>query len=278
MKMDLIYITNNSEHIGVADRAGVDRIMIDLELLGKEKRQGHLNTVISKHSIEDISRARKIIKDAELMVRINPVNPTSAAEINEVIRAGADIIMLPMFRTKREVARFLELVDGRVKTSLLMETPEALASGEQILSLGGIGEVHLGLNDLHLALGLTFMFELLASGVGDDFALLCKSKNIKFGFGGVARLHSGDLPATGILSEHVRLGSSQVILSRDFHTLFTECKLSESEQAFKEEVGKIRNYLVEASDFDHKKLHDNKQEVADKVAQIAKTISSKRID
>ncbi len=35
---------------------GVDRIWIDLETLGKEERQKGMNTVKSKHSIEDIKK------------------------------------------------------------------------------------------------------------------------------------------------------------------------------------------------------------------------------
>ena len=38
-----------------------------------------------------------------------------------------------------------------------------------------------------------------------------------FGFGGVARIGQGELSAEWVLSEHVRLGSSWVILSRAFH-------------------------------------------------------------
>ena len=37
-----------------------------------------------------------------------------------------------------------------------------------------------------------------------------------FGFGGIARIGDGMLPAEKILAEHIRLGSSSVILSRTF--------------------------------------------------------------
>ena len=48
-----------------------------------------------------------------------------------------------------------------------METPEAALLIDEILELKGIDMIHLGLNDLHLALGMKFMFELLADGTVD---------------------------------------------------------------------------------------------------------------
>lgn len=37
-----MYITNRPEIAAIADSNGVDRIFLDLELIGKEERQGHL--------------------------------------------------------------------------------------------------------------------------------------------------------------------------------------------------------------------------------------------
>ena len=44
-----------------------------------------------------------------------------------------------------------------VKTCLLLETPEAANLLEQIVEIPGIDMIHIGLNDMHLALGLKFM-------------------------------------------------------------------------------------------------------------------------
>ena len=51
-------ITNNPNEVGVWDEAGVNYTFVDLEYLGKEKRQGHLDTVFSKHSLQDITSVR----------------------------------------------------------------------------------------------------------------------------------------------------------------------------------------------------------------------------
>lgn len=91
MALTLMYITKDPNIIEVAQDCGVDRIWIDLEKFGKEERQGHMNSVKSHHTINDIKRVRPIVKKSELLVRINPINSKSKNEIDAVIDAGADM-------------------------------------------------------------------------------------------------------------------------------------------------------------------------------------------
>ena len=70
--LKLMYITNNPEVASIADRAGVDRVFIDLEQYGKEKRQKNWDSVKSKHSISDIPKVKAAVKDAQIFVRIDP--------------------------------------------------------------------------------------------------------------------------------------------------------------------------------------------------------------
>ena len=93
----LLMITNDPLKAKILSDNGVDRIFVDLEILGKQKRQGHLDTVISKHKISDVAKIKKTISQGEVLVRINPLNNNSQSEIEKVIDNGADIIMLPMF-------------------------------------------------------------------------------------------------------------------------------------------------------------------------------------
>ena len=64
-------ITNDPLKAKILSDNGVDRIFVDLEILGKQKRQGHLDTVISKHKISDVAKI-KTISQGEVLVRINP--------------------------------------------------------------------------------------------------------------------------------------------------------------------------------------------------------------
>ena len=163
MAIKLMYITNNPEVALIAQSAGVDRIFVDLEYIGKEARQPG-DTVKSKHTLDDVKKIRGVISKSDLLVRVNPIHENSKYEIDTAIRNGADIVMLPYFKTVEEVRQFLQNVDGRAKTNLLLETEEAVDCLDEILSLDGIDEIHIGLNDRHLSYHLQFMVEPLANG------------------------------------------------------------------------------------------------------------------
>ncbi len=275
MALKLMYITNQKEVALIAEKYGVDRIFIDLETLGKEERQKGMNTVKSFHSIQDIETIAPLLKKSEVLVRINPWNANSEKEINHVINAGAELIMLPMWRTAEEVRKFIVAVNQRAKTILLLETKEAELCLDDVLDMKGIDEIHIGLNDLHLSYSLTFMFELLANGTVERICKKIKTKDIPYGFGGIARLGMGDLPAEKVLLEHYRLGSTRAILSRSFcnSNLFSD--ISEFEKAFKTNMEALRQYEDKVSqikdvDIFEKNRIDVKKCVTKIVADIEK--------
>ena len=241
--MKFLKIENNPEKAILFQNIGVDRIFLDLEILGKKERQKGLDTIISEsHSINDVKKLSSVLTTSELLVRINPLNINSESEIEKCIKDGADILMLPMFKTKKEVQSFINFVNNRVKTCLLLETSQALCRLDEILSVEGIDEIHIGLNDLHLSMGLNFMFELLSGGIVEYIIKKIKPYDIKVGFGGIAPLDKGLISGEMILKEHVRLDSSSVILSRPFDAL-----LDNNFQSFEDSFIKLKNkhsYLV----------------------------------
>ncbi|WP_445765663.1 aldolase/citrate lyase family protein [Rheinheimera sp.] len=215
---NLMLITNSAEISKYAVKCGVDRIFVDLEINGKFERQGHLDTLISRHSMSDVKRIRDAIgSNSELLVRLNPFFEGSEREINEAIELGADIIMLPMFRTLEEIEFFSKVINNRVKFVPLLETLDAANILDQVVEVDGVSEVYFGLNDLHREMNLKFMFQPLQNGVLEKLSSIARKAGTPFGFGGIARVGEGTLPAEIILSEHVRLNSSAVILSRTFH-------------------------------------------------------------
>lgn len=220
--LKLMYITNRPDIAQIAETAGVDRIFVDLEFIGKAERQGGLDTVKSHHTIADVAVIKNAVETAKVLARVNPIHdalpdyPSSKDEIDAVIAAGADIIMLPFFKTVEEVRSFLDLVGGRTRTMLLVETPEAAERIDAILELPGIDEVYIGLNDLSLGYHLPFMFQLLADGTVEQLCFKLRQKGLFYGFGGIASLGNGLLPSEYIIREHYRLGSGCAILSRSF--------------------------------------------------------------
>lgn len=195
--LKLMYITNKPEVAQIAESAGADRIFVDLEYIGKALRQGGMDTVQSHHTAEDVAKIREAVTKADVMVRINPIHEaakeyaSSKEEIDAVIQAGADIVMLPFFKTVEEVRKFIELVNGRAKVLALLETPEAVEVIDQIMDLQGLDEIFIGLNDLSLGYRKKFMFELLSNGTVEYLCNKFKQKKIPYGFGGIASLGRG---------------------------------------------------------------------------------------
>lgn len=251
MSLKLMYITNSPEVAQIAEACGVDRIFVDMEYIGKSDRQGGMDTVQSHHTVEDVKILRQYLHTSELMVRCNSIHEATAAygssaeEIDAIVAAGADMIMLPYFKTFDEVETFLRLVDGRVRTMLLVETPEAVERIDEILALDGIDEVFVGLNDLSLGYGKKFMFELLADGTVEKLCMKFRLKGLPYGFGGIAALGKGMLPAERVIAEHYRLGSTCAILSRSFCNTALIDDMDEVRVVFQNGLREIRAFEEE---------------------------------
>ena len=253
MALTLMYITNNPQIAQIAESAGVDRIFVDLEYIGKSERQGDMDTVQSHHTVDDVKTIADTITTAELLVRVNPIHDASSAcisskeEIDAVIENGADILMLPYFKTLDEVTQFLVMVDGRAKTMLLLETPESVDIVDDILALDGIDYIHIGLNDLSLGYGKKFMFELLSNGTVERLCKKFSEKDIPYGFGGIASLGKGMVPAEMIIKEHYRLGSTCAILSRSFCNVDKIAHMGIISSTFVNGVREIREFEAECA-------------------------------
>lgn len=282
MALTLMYITNNPRVAEIAQEAGVNRVWVDMEYIGKELRQAGMNTVKSHHTVEDVGALRKVLTTSQLQVRVNPMHEatsdycSSKEEIDSVIEAGAEIVMLPMFKTPEEVAQFVEYVDKRAKVLLLCETKEAAERIDEIMNVPGIDEMYVGLNDLHLSYGQKFMFQPLCDGKMDRLAERIKAKGLSFGFGGIARVGYGMLPAEYIIGEHYRLGSTAAILSRGFCNMNLVENPEDVRELFIQGVKDIRAREKECELFTAKQFVENHEEVVKRVGQIVAEIESKK--
>ena len=282
MSLELMYITNRTDVATLAQRAGVDRIFVDMEYIGKDLRQGGLDTVQSHHTVEDVKRLRPILNKSKLLVRCNPIHEASESyssseeEIDSVVEAGADIIMLPYFKTASEVERFIKLVNGRAKTCLLLETAEAAENIDSILSVDGIDEMYIGLNDLHLCYGMDFMFQLLADGTVERLAKKIKAKDISFGFGGVARVGTGTLSADCIFGEHYRLGSDRVILSRAFCDVSKEKSLDDIAEKLISGVRDVRELEKKLANWTPAQFEENRLKTIEGTNKVVEIIRAKK--
>ncbi len=262
-----MYITPDPEVAKIAMESGVDRIFVDMEVIGKEMRQGGMDTVQSRHTFEDIRAIKEVMMpDHELLVRSNPIHEGSKAEIERIIECGADIVMLPYFQTASQVQTFVNYVAGRSKVSLLIESREAIENLDEILAVEGVDEYYVGLNDLHLDYNMKFIFEPLATGLLDEIIAKISKCGKPYGFGGVARIGEGMLKGENVIMEHYRLGSTIVILSRAFCNCNVITNRQELERIFREEVDKIR--LLEVQILRDDQLAANHTEVTNIIERI----------
>lgn len=269
-----MYITNRTEVALIAEKAGVERIFVDMEYIGKSERQKGMNTVQNHHTVEDVKNIKNTVSKSEVMVRINPIHDAtedycgSQEEIDTVIEAGADLIMLPYFKTAEEVRSFIKMVNGRVRTIPLVETPEAVKVIDEILEIPGIDEIFIGLNDLGIGYGKTFMFEVLADGTVERLCKKFREKGIPYGFGGIASLGKGLLKGEYVIKEHYRLGSTCVILSRSFCNISQIENLEIVTELFERGIRDIRDYEEECELCNERELAENKHIVRKKVDVI----------
>ena len=280
VSLKLMYITNKPEIALIAEKYGVDRIWIDLEREGKAERQKGRDSVKSDHTIEDIRKIAPLLSVSELLVRINPWNEKSQDEIDTVIAAGADMIMLPMWKNVEEVVLFADAVKGRCKTSLLLETKEAEKCLNEVLERYEkrtlfFDEIHVGLNDLHISYGLTFMFELLADGTVEHICRRIEVAGIPYGYGGIAKIGEGAVPAEEVIMEHYRLHSTRAILSRAF---CDSARINDPEtidQVFQENMKKLRAFEESVQHMEVDMLEKNRDKLREDVEKVVAKIKSK---
>ena len=103
-----------------------------------------------------------------------------------------------------------------------------------------------------------------------------KAAGIPYGFGGIAKLGDGMLPAEKIIMEHYRLGSTRAILSRSFCDTSKITDIEEIERIFRENMESLREYEVSMADMSQEKFVRNKVEVEKAVDEIAERIYQAR--
>lgn len=274
MSLRLMYITNNPDVAKIAEKNGVDRIFLDMEYIGKAKRQKGTNSVLNRHTLDDVRAVRKVVSSSEVLVRVNPIHdeqadgyPGSEKEIEDVINAGADMIMLPYYKSLSEIERFLNAVNGRAKTMMLLETKEAADIVDETAGMDGVDEIHIGLNDLAISTHSDFLFEALIDGTVERLCRHMKNYKKPYGFGGLASLGRGLVPAEMVVKEHYRLGSTGAILSRSFCNLNLVQDLQAVEEIFYRGIREIRS-LEELCEAHIRFFTDNEEKLSEAVHQV----------
>ena len=201
-----------------AEEAGIERIGVDLERLGKAERQRGLGTWISPHTVDDAERVGAALDRAALFARVDPLHEGSAAQIDAVLARGVSVLMLPMVATPEEAREFAGLVGGRALVVLLVEHVEALRRLDELVAVDGVDEVHIGLNDLALSLGVRNRWLALAGDLALNAGTTVRAAGKRFGLGAVGRAGDRSLPVPPelVYAEYARTGATAALVSRSF--------------------------------------------------------------
>lgn len=220
--MEFLIIENNPLRVKKFEQLGINTIFIDLEKLGKQDRQGHIDSVKSNHTYSDIENVKNVTTKAKVLVRIDPINKNSKEQINKVIDKGADSIMLPYFTKFSELEEFVNIVNNRIEILPLFEHFEALKFIEKAVVELGLKQLYFGLNDLSLSLDLKFMFQVLSEEYISNGTKICRERNVSFGIGGIGEYSNGIIPGKVVIKEYSRLGATSTIISRGLVKIFDQ--------------------------------------------------------
>lgn len=210
--------TSDSELAAAADGAGIDRIGVDLEVRGKEARQAGRGTWVSTHVEDDLSRLRPLLRTAQLFVRVDPLGPDTLDQVERVLGRGAQVVMVPMVEDPAALGDFAAVVAGRARTVALVETAAGVDRIRELAAVRGVDELHLGLNDLSLSLGLANRFAILAHDASATVAAAARAARRPLGVGHIGCAHDDGLPVPSdlIYSQLPRLGATATLLGRSF--------------------------------------------------------------
>lgn len=226
---------------------------IDLEIIGKHDRQKGLDCFISDHTIKDLRKISLNIKPFDLGVRINALGSHSISEINEVIEYGATRIMLPMFESPKEVQEVKRIINGRAKFDLLFETPKSIKDFKSF-DYKDVDRVHIGLNDLTIALGKKQIYEILVNGYLDQITSFFKLNNIQFGIGGIGSYNTKPFSPKYIFASNIIYNSNFIILSRSFKENLNFLSYEQLSETFKYEFNRLNTLYKELNSLHNSEL------------------------
>lgn len=211
-EFELLLFATNPIVIRSAAEAGVNGFIVDMENKGKQSRQAGFDTQINQNTIEDLIITRKNT-DRKVICRINGFSDHTPLEVEQVVQAGADEILLPMVRKPEEVLKTLDFINSRCALGILVETTDAVLIAALLGSLP-LSRIYVGLNDLAIDRKLPNIFMSVADGTVEKIRM-----NIyqPFGFGGVTLPDRGEpIPCRLLMGELARLNCDFTFLRRSF--------------------------------------------------------------
>jgi hypothetical protein len=195
-----------------APPAGIEGLVVDWEVRGKEPRQRGADTQISWHTKRDLAEARAATS-ARIICRLDPESGLLAGQVQDAIEGGADELLVPMVRSARDAEAVLALAGGRAGVGILVETQDAVECARDLGALP-LTRVYVGLNDLAIDRGSASIFDAVADGTVEQVR---EAFDVPFGFGGLTLPERGaPIPCRLLIAEMIRLRCSFSFLRRSY--------------------------------------------------------------
>ena len=207
-----------------------------------------INTIISDHSLNDIIALQNLNLEAEIICRINPFHNGTIDEIDTAIRNGADIIMIPMITSLENYQSMVDRIQDKAKVLPLIETPYSVFKLSEILDYSDLTQIHFGINDLCISLGMKNLFEVLLSQTFQDTVRNIKISGLVKGIGGIGDPQiSQKVSPLALLNRYMKCGSNSVILSRSFFSKsFEKEYIVRSLEIFENAIKKGHNSYIDS--------------------------------
>ncbi len=198
----------------------VSAIVVDLESDGKADRQQlapyllGTDTSISADTFEDLANARdRVPNSAKLICRTNTTPIALKYDIEMALEAGVDELLIPMVRTACELEQVFEMVNGRARVGIMVETVDAVNCISDLSTLP-LSRVYVGLMDLAIERKSSSPFEAMVDGTVEK---LREHINAPFGLAGLTiPSHGFPIPSHVLMAELVRIGCDFTVLRRSF--------------------------------------------------------------
>ena len=139
---------------------------------------------------------------------------------------------------------------------LLVETASAASRVGQLCRIEGLDEIHFGLNDLSLDLGVKNHFAVLCSTLLEDACATLAAEGFPFAVGGIGRALDASLPIPSelVYAQYPRLGATGALVSRVFFKDLPE-------EQFAGEVTRARERLTHWSRQSAGRLREAREEL-----------------
>lgn len=211
--MELFVFYTSLEETSQYLQDGADGSIIDWENQGKEARQKLFDTQINLHNADDLIMLKEAGLKKPIICRVNQYSNLNTSEIDSAINNGANEILLPMVRNPGEVETVLKIINERCPLGILIETREAVKNAEELGKMP-LSRVFVGLNDLAIDSGYSFMFEPVFDGTIQKIRSFFP---MQFGFGGLTHPSFGSpVPCRILINEMKKHNCTFSFLRRSF--------------------------------------------------------------